>query len=70
MYIHIEELNMGDLRKKKVEYFARTEDGDEILLNEEEISTDDQTIEQLREYIKQFAAQQKKKAKGKKDGQI
>lgn len=70
MYIHIEELNMGDLRKKKVEYFARTEDGEEILLNEEEISTDDQTIEQLREYIKQFAVQQKKKAKGKKDGQI
>ena len=61
---------MGDLRKKKVEYFARTEDGEEILLNEEEISTDDQTIEQLREYIKQFATQQKKKAKGKKDGQI
>ena len=38
---------MGDLKKKKVDYVAKTDDGEEILIESGEMSTDEQTIELL-----------------------
>ncbi len=54
---------MGDLKKKKVDYIAKTEDGEEILIEQDEIQTDEQTIERLREYMRLFAKKQKEKQK-------
>lgn len=52
---------MGDLKKKKVDYIAKTDDGEEILIEQGELSTDEQTIERLREYMKAFYKMQKDK---------
>lgn len=52
---------MGDLKKKKVDYVAKTDDGEEILIESGEMSTDAQTIELLRAYMKKFYEMQKEK---------
>ncbi len=61
---------MGDLKKKKIDYYARTEDGEEIRLNEDEIYADDDAIDLLRGYIKNFAKQQMDKQKEESDGTV
>ncbi len=55
---------MGDLKKKKVDYIAKTEDGEEILIESTEMSTDNQTIDRLREYMRLFVEKQQEKQKG------
>ena len=45
---------MGDLKKKKVDYIAKTDDGEEILIDSGEMSMDEHTVERLRSYIKRF----------------
>ena len=52
---------MGDIKKKKVDYIAKTDDGEEFLIEQGEMSRDEQTIERLREYMKKFYAMQKEK---------
>ena len=52
---------MGDLKKKKVDYVAKTDDGEEILIESGEMSTDEQTIELLRTKKKKFYEMQKEK---------
>ena len=52
---------MGDLKKKKVDYVAKTDDGQEIFIESGELSTDEQTIERLRSYIKKFYDMQMEK---------
>jgi len=54
---------MGDLKKKKVDYVAKTDDGEEILIESGEMSTDEQTIELLRTYMKEFYEMQVEKKK-------
>ncbi len=54
---------MGDLKKKKVDYVAKTDDGEEILIESGEMSTDEQTIELLRTYMKKFYEMQVEKKK-------
>ena len=54
---------MGDLKKKKVDYVAKTDDGEEILIGSGEMSTDEQTIELLRTYMKKFYEMQVEKKK-------
>lgn len=57
---------MGDLKKKKVDYIAKTDDGEEILIEQGEMSTDEQTIERLRVYMKKFYEMQKEKKENEK----
>lgn len=52
---------MGDLKKKKVDYIAKMDDGEEFLIEQGEMSTDEQTIERLRSYMKKFYEMQKAK---------
>ena len=59
---------MGDLKKKKVDYVAKTDDGEEILIESGEMSTDEKTIELLRNYMKKFYEMQMEKQK-KKEGE-
>ena len=54
---------MGDLKNKKVDYVAKTDDGEEILIESGEMSTDEQTIELLRSYMKKFYEMQVEKQK-------
>ena len=54
---------MGDLKKKQVDYVAKTDDGEEILIGSGEMSTDEQTIELLRTYMKKFYEMQVEKKK-------
>ena len=54
---------MGDLKKKKVDYVAKTDDGEEILIESGEMSTDEQTIELRRTYMKKFYEMQVEKKK-------
>ncbi len=61
---------MGDLKKKKIDYYAKTEDGEEIRLNDEESYADDEAIDMLRGYIKNFAKQQLEKQKEDSNGSI
>ncbi len=61
---------MGDLKKKKIDYYAKTEDGEEIRLNDEEIYVDEDAIDMLRGYIKDFAKKQFEKQKEESDGTI
>lgn len=60
---------MGDLKKKKVDYIAKMEDGQEILIEHGEMSTDDQTIERLRAYMKKFYEMQLEKQDDNTDGE-
>ena len=59
---------MGDLKKKKVDHVAKTDDGEEILIESGEMSTDEKTIELLRNYMKKFYEMQMEKQK-KKEGE-
>ena len=56
---------MGDLKKKKVDYVAKTDDGEEILIESGEMSTDEKAIELLRTYMKKFYEMQVEKQKNK-----
>ncbi len=60
---------MGDLKKtkKKIDYYAKTEDGEEIKLNDDDVYVDDEAIDMLRGYIKTFAEKQKEKLKEEKE---
>lgn len=52
---------MGDLKKKKVDYVAKTDDGEEILIESGVMATDKKTIDLLRTYMKKFYEMQLKK---------
>ena len=52
---------MGDLKKKKVDYICKTDDGQEIFIEQGEMATDEQTIETLRAYMKKFYEMQMEK---------
>ncbi len=54
---------MGDLKKKRVDYVTKTDDGEEILIESGKTSTDEQTIELLRTYMKKFYEMQLEKRK-------
>lgn len=59
---------MGDLKKKKkVDHIIKANDGEEFLIESGELSTDDETIERLRAYIKKFYNQQLEKDNKKKE---
>lgn len=52
---------MGDLKKKNVDYIVRSNSGEDILIESREISTENETIERLRSYMKIFYEMQKEK---------
>lgn len=52
---------MGDLKKKKIDYIDRTDDGKEIHIEKGKLSTDEQTVERLKIYMKKFYEMQVEK---------
>ena len=61
---------MGDLKKKKVDYICKTDDGQEIFIEQGEMATDEQTIETLRAYMKKFYEMQMEKEEKKDEEQL